>query len=207
VTVKAPAQLPYLVMGYKAPSLLTTEHDWEPYALDVLSYLLDGGDYARLTKNLVRGSQVAASASAGYDPYDRLQSLFLVLGVPAQGHSVAELEAALRAEVERLRAAPVDPAELARVKTQVVAENVFQRDSVFYQAMEIGELETVGLGWRTADQYVDRIRAVTPEQVQTVAKKYLVDDGLTVGILDPQPMETAQVSDTARTPDSPTLRH
>jgi zinc protease len=207
VTVKAPAQVPYLLMGYKVPALLTAEHDWEPYALDVLSYILDGGDYARLTKNLVRGSQVAASASAGYDPYDRLESLFLLVGVPASGHSVAELETALRAEMERLRAEPVDPNELARVKTQVVAENVFERDSVFYQAMEIGELETVGLGWRTADAYVDRIRAVTPEQVQAVARKYLTDDGVTVGILDPQPMQTAQAADTAASPDTATLLH
>ncbi|MCK4586746.1 MAG: insulinase family protein, partial [Gammaproteobacteria bacterium] len=57
---------------------------------------------------------------------------------------------------------------------------------IFYQAMQIGTLETVGLDWRLMDEYVDRLKSVTPEQVQAVAKKYLVDDHLTVAVLVPQ---------------------
>ena len=53
------------------------------------------------------------------------------------------------------------------------------------QAMVIGSLEAVGLDWRTKDEYVERIKAVTPEQVQAVAKKYLTEDGLTVAHLLP----------------------
>jgi zinc protease len=81
---------------------------------------------------------------------------------------------------------PVDQAELDRIKAQVVAGKVYERDSVFYQAMQIGTLVTVGLKYQQMDEYVDRIRAVTPAQVQAVAKKYLIDDSLTVAILDPQ---------------------
>ena len=51
--------------------------------------------------------------------------------------------------------------------------------------MQVGQLETVGLDWRRADEYVDKVRAVTAEQVQRVAKKYLVDDLLTVAVLEP----------------------
>jgi len=57
--------------------------------------------------------------------------------------------------------------------------------------MRLGRLETVGLGWRTGEDYVDRIRAVTPEQVQAVARKYLKDEALTVVLLEPQPMGRA----------------
>ena len=53
-------------------------------------------------------------------------------------------------------------------------------------------LETVGLDWHLADAYVDRIRAITPEQVQKVAQKYLTDDHLTVAVLQPQPMDSRQ---------------
>jgi zinc protease len=60
---------------------------------------------------------------------------------------------------------------------------------VFYQAMQIGMLETIGLDWKVGEQYVDNIKAVTAEQVQQVAKKYLIDDGLTVAELLPQPMD------------------
>ena len=48
---------------------------------------------------------------------------------------------------------------------------------------------TVGLDWRLDDKYVERIRAVTPEQVREVARKYLAEDRLTVAMLDPQPIE------------------
>jgi len=78
--------------------------------------------------------------------------------------------------------------ELERVKAQVIAAKVYERDSSFYQAMQIGMLETVGLPWKLADEYLDRIKAVTPEQVQQVAQKYLIDDTLTIAVLDPLPL-------------------
>ena len=78
--------------------------------------------------------------------------------------------------------------ELERIKAQSVAEQVYEKDSIFYQAMQIGTLETVGLNWRLNDDYTQRIRQVTAKQIQTVAKKYLVNDTLTVAVLDPQPL-------------------
>ncbi|HEY9198191.1 MAG TPA: pitrilysin family protein [Gammaproteobacteria bacterium] len=191
LTVKAPAEVPYLIMGYKVPALLTTEADWEPYALEVLAGILDGGDSARLTRTLVRGQQIAVSAGAGYDLNDRQESLLMLDGSPAKGHDMAGLETALREQVARLRDAPVDKDELERVKAQVLADHVYQEDSVFYQAMRIGTLESIGLGWRTADEYVPRIQAVTAEQVQAVARKYLIEERLTVAVLEPQPMDAA----------------
>ena len=79
--------------------------------------------------------------------------------------------------------------ELKRVVTQAVASKVFQADSLFYQAMEIGVLETVGLDWRLIDKEIDALKAVTPEQVRTVARRYLVDENLTVATLKPLPMD------------------
>lgn len=188
IIVKAPAQLPYLLMGYKVPAVRTADEDWEPYALEVLAGVLDGGDSARLARHLVRGSRVAASAGAGYDLYSRYDDLLVLDGTPAQGHDVKELETALREQIRRLREEPVSDRELDRIKTQVVASQVYQRDSIFFQAMQIGTLETVGLDWRLAEDYVARIRAVTAEQVQKVAQKYLRDDALTVAILEPLPI-------------------
>ncbi|RCX33284.1 M16 family metallopeptidase [Thioalbus denitrificans] len=187
VTVRLPARLPYLIMGYHVPVVGQAETAWEPYALAVLAGILDGGDSARLARELVRGSQVAASAGAGYGAFARLPGLFQLEGVPANGHGVAALEAAFRDQVRQLQERPVDGAELARVKAQVVAGDVFGRDSVQYQAIRIGRLESIGLDWRLMDGYVDRIRAVTAEQVRAVARKYLTGDNLTVAVLEPQP--------------------
>ncbi len=192
IIVKAPAQLPYLIMGYKVPVLTTSQEEWEPYALDVLAGILDGGASARIAKDLIRDTQIAASAGAGYDMTARLETLFMLDGTPAQSHTIAELEAALRKQIQRLREEPVTPKELARIKAQVVASNTYQLDSVFYQAMQVGTLETVGLDWRLLDEYVDRIHSVTPEQVQAVAKKYLIEDRLTIAELVPLPIETTQ---------------
>jgi zinc protease len=188
ITVKAPAELPYIIMGYKVPVLHTAKIGWEPYALEVLSGILDGGNSARLSKYLIRESQVAAQTSAGYRLDARGENLFALDGTPAQGHDIAELEKALRQQVQKLRDDLVSEDELKRVKAQVVAGDVYQRDSVFYQAMQIGSLESVGLGWQVGDQYVDHVKAVTAEQVRDVARKYLTDDHLTVAVLDPLPI-------------------
>ena len=187
VVVSAPAELPYLVLGYKAPTVKEAREDWEPYALAVLAAVLGGDESARLQRRLVRGEEIAADAGASYDPFDRMTTLFTVAATPAGGRTVGEVEAKLREEVSRLREAPVDPAELEKVKTQVVASDVYQLDSVMAQAMRLGRLETVGAGWRIGEEYVDRIRAVTPEQVHAVARKYLVDASLTVAHLEPRP--------------------
>ncbi len=188
VTVRAPAKVPYLILGYRVPSLRTAAEPWEAYALDVAAAVLAGGESARLPRELVRGRRLAAAADAGYSAASRLETLFLLDATPAPGRSVAELEQALREEVRRLREELVSAAELERIKTQVIAADVYQRDSMFYQAMVMGRLESVGLGWRLMEEYVDRIRAVTPEQVQAVAKRYLVDERLTVAVLDPLPL-------------------
>ena len=188
MVVKIPAKLPYLIMGYKVPVVKTTKKPWEPYALEVLAWVLDGGGSARFSNELIRGKQIASSASASYDPFDRLQTLFLLHGRPSQGKSVDVLEKEFRAQLKKLKTTLVSKKELDRVKAQVVAQNVFKRDSYFYKAMVIGQMETVGYSWKLSEKFVDNIKKVTPEQIREVAQKYFKDESLTVGHLDPQPL-------------------
>jgi len=181
-------------MGYHTPVLRQPEQDWEPYALDVLSGILDGHASARLNKSLVREQQVASAVGAGYDLIARGSSMFVLDGTPSEGKSVAELEAALRAEIEKIKKGGVSEEELQRVKAQTVANRVYQRDSMFYQAMLIGEMETAGLSHKSLDTILEKIKAVTAEQVREVARKYLVDDHLTVAALDPQPLDNVKAA-------------
>lgn len=194
IEVKVPAKQPYLLMGYKTPIVGQSEDPWEPYALYVLSSVLDGGDSARLSRQLVRGSGIAASAGAEYGSYARLPGMFLLSGTPTDGHSVAEVEQGLRDQVAALRDQLIDEKELRRVVTQAVASKVYQADSLFYQAMEIGVLETVGLDWRLIESEIEAIKSVTPEQVRTVARRYLIDENLTVATLKPLPMDQQAAS-------------
>ena len=192
INVKAPAALPYIAMGYHAPSLRDPKNDWEPYALQVLMGVLDGTDSARLAKSLVREQGIAQEAGAGYDALQRGPGTIVIDGTPREGKSVAELEAALRTEIERVKTEGVTETELKRVIANVVAAQVFQRDSVFYQAMQIGTLETAGLSHKDMDLMVEKLRTVTAQQVQQVAQKYLQDDNLTIAVLDPQPLQPKQ---------------
>ena len=189
LVVKAPAKEPYLIMGYKVPVLANAEQDWQPYALEMLASVLDGGASARFSRELVRCERIAASAGAGYNAFSRLPGLFRLSGTPAKGHSVDELEAALLEQIERVRTELVAKDELERIRTQLIAGKVYEKDSVFYQAMQLGQLETVGLGWELVDTYVDELSAVTPEQIRSVAREYLVSEVRTVARLDPQPLD------------------
>ena len=190
--VKLPAKLPYLVMGYKVPVLNTVSQEWEAYALEVMAGVLDGGNSARLQSSLVRGQQIAVSAGAGYGLTSRLEELFLLEATPAQDKSVEALEKALVAEIDKLKQDLVDTDELKRIKAQVLAEAVYERDSMFYQGMQLGLMETVGLGWQKADEYVDKVNQVTAEQVREVARKYFNEDNLSVAYLEPQPINGQQ---------------
>jgi zinc protease len=186
--VSAPAELPHLALGYHAPALTTAGEAWEPYALWVAAGVLDGGNGARFPRELVRGSKIASNVDVDYDPVARAAVVFSVDATPSAGRTVAELERALRDQLRRLRDEPVTEEELARVKAQVVASDVYARDSMFYQAMRLGRYAAIGIDWRLADEFVERIQSVTAAQVQAVARKYLVDGNLTVAQLDPLPM-------------------
>ncbi len=189
ITVKRPAELPSIMMAYKTPVISldneNQDYNWEPYALEVLAGILDGGNSARIASRLIRGSEVAAGAGASYQIASRLDNLFTLSGTPAAGKSIQELEVAFRNEILDLQTNLVGDEELQRVKAQVISADVYEKESVFYQAMILGVLETIGLSWKLADKYVDRISAVTSDQVLTVAKKYLIDDRLTVADLYP----------------------
>ncbi len=189
VSVKAPAKLPYLVMAWKAPKLSDVQKDRDPYALDVLAAVLDGHDAARFATNLVRGTRVAQSAGAGYDSTLRGEANFALDGQPAEGKTIAELEAAFRTEIKRIQDEGISPEELARVKTQSIAAHIYKRDSLMAQAMEIGGAEAAGLSWRDIDTLLEKIKSVTAEEVQAVARKYFKDDTLSIAVLDPQPIE------------------
>jgi len=191
VTVKSDkTHVPHLYMGYKTPVLNSVAansdvEEWEIYALDVLSETLDGGPSARLPRRLVRESRIAANVSVNYSSASRLASLFSFSAVPAGEHSLEELSQAIVEEITQLQKEPPSVAELERIKTQVVADRIYERDSMFYQGLIIGTLESVGLGWQLSDEYVEKIRGVTPEQVRKVAAKYLVPERLTIAKLLP----------------------
>ncbi len=181
---------PYLLMGYKTPVLMgLTEDARDAYALDVLSGILAGGNSARVAKHLLRGDEIAVDAGTSYDLYDRLEGLFLFAGTPNKGVTPDSLEKAFIAEIRDLQENPVSAQELERVKAQVIASKVYDRDSMFNLAMQIGMLDSSGHDWSLLDSYVDEIKRVSAEDIQRVARKYFKRSQLTIATLWPEEEE------------------
>jgi zinc protease len=189
VVVKAPAELPVLIMGYKAPVLRDVDKDSDPYALQMLAAILDGHDAARFNKKLVREDKVALSVGIDYDATARGPGMIYLFGSPSEGRTVADLEAALRGEIARIQKDGVSASELKRARAQLVASQVYKLDSTIGQAMEIGQAESAGISYRKIERMLDKLQQVSAAEVQAVAARYFSDDQLTVGVLDPQPLD------------------
>ncbi len=190
--VRAPAELPYVALAWHVPTVRNLADARDFFALQVLAAVLDGYDGARLNTRLVREQRLAVSAGAGYGGMARGASLFILDGTPTPGHTVAELETALRGEIARIRDQGITEAELARVKAQAMAAEVYKRDSLMGQAMEIGMLEMAGFSWRDEQRFLEGLRAVSAADVQAVAARFFAAEGMTVASLDPLPLAAAK---------------
>jgi zinc protease len=180
VKVKQEAELPAIYAGYKVP---TIKHP-DAFALNVLQGILSSGKSSRLYKSLVYDKQIALYAGGDYDDVSVDPNLFYVFAGVMPGKTTDEVENAIYAEIERFKNEPVSDEELLKAKNQAEASFIMAQDSVFYQAMQLGQFETVA-EWRLLGRYLDGVRAVTKDDVQRVAKQYFTDENRTVGILVP----------------------
>jgi zinc protease len=194
ISFKAPAEQAHVTLAFKVPSLPWTAASQQggddALALTVLSAVLDGYQGARLERALTQGpDHVADSAGAYNGLWGRGPQLFVLTGVPTRGKTADQVEQALRAQVQRVATEGVTEAELARMKTQWVASEVYKLDSLFNQARELGTQWAQGLPVDAGELLVQRLRAVTADQVKDVAARYFGDDQLTVAQLLPQPLD------------------
>jgi predicted Zn-dependent peptidase len=153
-------------------------HVDEP-ALIVLSAILNGRT-GRLYKSLVLEQQVAVQAGAGVDgrKYD---GSFQVSGVAAPGSQPEDVEKALLAELELIGREPVGERELQKVKNQQLAGDFRKLQSKFGLMLQLLTYEALG-DWRNINIFSDRIQAVTPEDIQRVAKRYFSETNRTVAL-------------------------
>jgi zinc protease len=98
----------------------------------------------------------------------------VVTAIPAPGKSMVELEAALLAEIEKLKTESISAADLQRVYAGYLSDDVFQRDSIQSQANSIGVLESSGYSWQLQDDWPQKLKAIVPDQVRQAAKTFLV---------------------------------
>jgi zinc protease len=180
VVVHREAQFPYILINYHVPNWQSAD----AYPLELLSRILSAGRSSRLYHDLVYRKKLALEADADYNLDTTDPFIFSVYGQPMPGKTIAQLEAAVEAEIKRLQTELVGTKELQKAKNQTAASFYMAMDSIFYRGMLLGRAETVA-HWTLLKEYIPKIQQVTSEQIRAVAKKYLVADNRTVGILVP----------------------
>ncbi len=188
VDIRARAQVPILLRGYTVPSVKSVQSDEKmtPYALEVIAALLDGGESSRFQQHLVRTQQCASATGVQYNLYTRYDTQFILLGAPSQQCDMHQLEEAMQKEITKLQKDMVLETELARVKTQLIAQKTFERDSAFSQAMELGIVDAIGLPLTVIDDYAQMIEKVTPKLIQETASRYFKLENQTDAHLTPE---------------------
>ncbi len=182
-TLKREAQLPFTAIAYHVPNLRSPDG----VVLEVLSAILSGGKSSRLHRQLVYEKRVAREIGTSYELTSVDPGLFVVYAQPMPGKPAKLVEQELLDQLAGLERKPVGDRELAKAKNGLEAGFVRGQDSLFYQALLLGQYE-VAADWRLVDTYLPGIRAVTADDVRRVASTYFTSTNRTVGTLDPLPI-------------------
>ncbi|MBL8582001.1 MAG: insulinase family protein [Rhizobiaceae bacterium] len=177
--------VPSFSRAWVVPSYTTAEKG-EAEALDLLSEILGGGVRSRLYQQLIVKSGVASSAGAYYEGGRLDSTSFSLYGAPRGEATLQTVEAAVDAELQRIREQGVTREELQKAKTRFVRSMIFARDNQAGMANIYGSNLATGGTIADIEQWPDRIEAVTPDQVQAVAVKYLVPERSVTGYLLPK---------------------
>ena len=180
ILLRREAEMPYLLIAYHTPAF---PHE-DSHSLAVLSLILSGGKSSRLYKSLVYEKKIALNVDTEYDGFNKDPYLFFLDATVFPEKNINDVEEALYAEIEKIKNRPPSEQEVQKARNQIEASFIMEQDSIYLEAMKYGMFEILG-DWRLIDRYLEGIRKVTPENVTTVAKKYLRKDNRTVGILIP----------------------
>ncbi|WP_442110573.1 M16 family metallopeptidase [Pseudomonas sp. NUPR-001] len=178
VTVYDAFNTPMLFMSFNVPSYATAKDSLDVDALRLIQAMLGAGRSARLRTQLVQEQNLLSNPHVSYAPLVRGDTLFnLSASVnPTQVKPLAELQQAIRAQLEILKSTPPSPAELARARALLLAERVFSQDQLEGQAAEIAATRGSGLPASLLDNDAINLARVTPEHIQQTARTYLTPE-------------------------------
>jgi len=159
-----------LLVGWRIPPRPHRDH----LALRLAARLLGGGPSGRLAQRLVRQKALAQSVEVRMDlPGGRLPGLLVISAVPAEGHSLAEVEGAVHTEILRLQQEPIPADDWQRALTQIDVEQLRVQDEPAALAQALGLAWVEAGDWRQAEQELQRLRNLGPEAVQAAARVWL----------------------------------
>lgn len=187
VVVQKDTPVERLLIGYHAPAVA----DPDSYSLQILEAILSTGKASRLYQRLIEQDQSVTVASATY--HDHIDpSLFYIQAELKPESKLEEVEQAIYEEIDRLKNDASSEADIEKAKRQIEADLVMSNEEPLQQAILLGQYETIAFeervpeqarGYKYLDTLLDRIGAVTTEDVARVARKYFTQDNRTVGYL------------------------
>lgn len=181
VVVLKDASQPFYIEGYQKPNALHPDDA----VYSVISDIMSNGRTSRLYRSLVRDKKIAAGA-AGFNgfPGDKYTNLFAFFAIPTPGHTAEEMQAAIRAEIEKIRTEDVPADELKMVKTRAKADLIRRLDSNGGLAMQLSMAQARYGDWRQLFRQVDDIEKVTAADIKRVASEAFVESNRTVGMIE-----------------------
>ena len=176
---------PIVFLSFKKPKFDKNKIR-ELYALDLFIEIMDGGYSSRLTKNLVDNQKVALDIFLSNDTYNQYPNLIIIGGTPRGKISPEELKLKILEQLSNESINSVTERELVNAKARIKANNIYKFDSVFYQAMQVGMLETKDIGWENLDNYNSIIESISLDEVKESASKYFLNNKVFTTILRPE---------------------
>ena len=177
---------PQMQRAYLVPSE-TTAKDREAAALDVLADIFGGGTTSRLYRDLIVDKGIAAGTGAYYSGTALEEGQFVVYGTPRGDATLDQVEAAIDAEIQKVRDKGITPEELERAKNRVQKDVIYLRDSQTAMARRYAAALSTGRTIADVQNWPDRIEKVTVDDVNAVARKYLEPKRSVTGYLLPDP--------------------
>ncbi|HQG47314.1 MAG TPA: pitrilysin family protein, partial [bacterium] len=159
------AMQPIIILGYHRPSIYSKD----AAVLDAISDILGSGRTCRLYKSLVTEKKIAVQVLAVSGIADKYPNLYIFLAVPAQGHTNAECESAILAEIEKLKKEPLTAEELTAVKTRAKAGFLEGLNSNSGLAQQLAEAEIRFQDYHEMFTRVAKIEAIQAADIQRVA--------------------------------------
>ena len=144
--------------------------------MEILLELMDGGLSSRFTKNLIDNDRIALNTFISYDSYSRKSGLITLGGSPRKGVSPEYLKTALLNQFSEFIEGGLQGSELSDTKSRLLANKIYEFDSVFYQAMKVGMLEAKNFDWRLLDEYINDINSITEDDLIDAAEIIISSD-------------------------------
>ncbi|HTQ24940.1 MAG TPA: pitrilysin family protein [Candidatus Binataceae bacterium] len=182
IVLRHAANLPAFTEVYHVPNYRVGKTD--AFALEIASEILSDGKSSRLYRAMVLDKRMVVEVSASYDMTSFDPGLFEVSAQIRPGVKTDDAIAEANRVIERLKAQPVSADELQKAKNLEQSQFVFSQDSIFEEALQLGVWEMLG-DYHLLDRYLEDIDKVTADDVQRVAKKYLVENNCSLGVLVP----------------------